>query len=539
MISQIDWIDFFPLSKPREEQIYAINFALEAYEEGKTDVVLNLGTGVGKSAVAITIARYLRSKDEASKAYILTSQKILQDQYAKDFDKLVCDIRSASNFRCNKSQTEQSCAEVMRVDRKLKVLFDPCATVHGGVMTGDCPYRAQKLKAKKHPIVVTNYSYFMSETQYAKGFSQRDLLIYDESHRIEEEVRKWGTITVSQKFAHEELGVDLPEKFADITVVSAWMNETYVPALEELLGKTLLSIASNIAEFLKQPHLRAITRKYMDLDKHICQINRFVQEKAGDQSNFLIEMTKGTDRHLTLKPLDVTLHAWQALHFMGQKRLFMTATMIDEKVFKRSVGISQEKDIPTLTIRSPFPKKNRQVLYVRGMGKMTMRDIDDSIPDMATAVKKIIDQHPNVKGIIHTNTNRIAKEIKDRVKSSRLIFHGAGDRDEALERHCSSTSPTVLVSPSMAEGIDLRDDLSRFQIICKVPFPFLGDPVIRAKLTKHSGWYRWMTARTIVQACGRSVRNMQDHAVTYVIDASFEKFYKRNKDMLSDLNIII
>lgn len=39
------------------------------------------------------------------------------------------------------------------------------------------------------------------------------------------------------------------------------------------------------------------------------------------------------------------------------------------------------------------------------------------------------------------------------------------------------------------------------------------------------------TTKTIVQATGRSVRSMDDFAVTYILDADWGRFYGQNKMM--------
>jgi Rad3-related DNA helicase len=83
----------------------------------------------------------------------------------------------------------------------------------------------------------------------------------------------------------------------------------------------------------------------------------------------------------------------------------------------------------------------------------------------------------------------------------------------------------------MAEGLDLKDDLSRFQIICKVPYPYL-DQYTRSRMKLDPAWYRWRTALTLVQATGRSVRSKDDHAITYVADAEFERFISENMSCL-------
>ena len=52
-----------------------------------------------------------------------------------------------------------------------------------------------------------------------------------------------------------------------------------------------------------------------------------------------------------------------------------------------------------------------------------------------------------------------------------------------LRKHYESKKQTVLISPSLHLGVDLKDDLSRFQVIVKVPYPDLTDKKITAKRT--------------------------------------------------------
>jgi len=69
--------------------------------------------------------------------------------------------------------------------------------------------------------------------------------------------------------------------------------------------------------------------------------------------------------------------------------------------------------------------------------------------------------------------------------------------------------------------LDLKDDKSRFQIFFKVPYPSLGDPLVKAKMQTFPDWYDWKTGITIQQGAGRSIRNKEDWAVTYILDACF------------------
>ena len=79
-INRANWIAFFPFSQPRPEQEEAINFILRSFiEDNKRFVIADLGTGIGKSAIGVTVARYLEANTLAPPnvqkgAWFLTTQ---------------------------------------------------------------------------------------------------------------------------------------------------------------------------------------------------------------------------------------------------------------------------------------------------------------------------------------------------------------------------------------------------------------------------------------------------------------------------------
>ena len=162
---------------------------------------------------------------------------------------------------------------------------------------------------------------------------------------------------------------------------------------------------------------------------------------------------------------------------------------------------------------------------------MSANDINFTLPNLKMAVEAILQQHSGEKGIIHCHSYKIAWYLKKNIRNKRLLIHDSDNRDQVLKKHQKSKLPTVLLSPSMTEGVDLKDDLSRFQIICKVPFPYLGDKLVRKKMNKWRWWYDLQTAKTIIQSVGRSVRSSDDTAVTYILDSSWEKFFSKNSSM--------
>jgi Rad3-related DNA helicase len=134
--------------------------------------------------------------------------------------------------------------------------------------------------------------------------------------------------------------------------------------------------------------------------------------------------------------------------------------------------------------------------------------------------------------VVHNcHTYRISNYIKENIGlkyRERLILHDSSSRTEALGSFMLSDKPKVLLTPSMTEGIDLKDDLARFVVIVKLPFMFLGDKQVKKRMELDPEWYNWKTALTLVQAAGRGVRHDKDFCTIYIMDSQFKYFLKQN-----------
>jgi Rad3-related DNA helicase len=232
---------------------------------------------------------------------------------------------------------------------------------------------------------------------------------------------------------------------------------------------------------------------------------------------------------VTFRAVDVSKYAENYLFRMGRKVLLMSATILNAGGFAKSLGI-KEDDYDSISIASPFPAENRPIIQA-DVGSLSAKTIDMNLPKIKDAVKAILSEHKNEKGIIHTNTYKIANYLKRELRSKRILTHDSTNREEVLQKHLNSKEPTVLLTPSMTEGVDLKGDASRFQIIVKVPYPYLGDTIVRKRMNKNEKWYPMQTAMTIVQAYGRSIRTFEDHAITYILDSDWKRFYRDNSDV--------
>ena len=95
--SNLDWMIHWSLPKyaPRNTQIVLINKINDAIGRGYKNIILEAGTGIGKSAIATTIANMYDD------SYILTMTKQLQEQYLDDFRDMLVEIKGRGNYKCN------------------------------------------------------------------------------------------------------------------------------------------------------------------------------------------------------------------------------------------------------------------------------------------------------------------------------------------------------------------------------------------------------------------------------------------------------
>ena len=78
------WQEYFPLEECRPSQAKALDFIVESFAE-YDDIFIEAPTDVGKSAIAIAVARWLAAQEHRS--FIATATVSLEDQYVTDFHK--------------------------------------------------------------------------------------------------------------------------------------------------------------------------------------------------------------------------------------------------------------------------------------------------------------------------------------------------------------------------------------------------------------------------------------------------------------------
>jgi ATP-dependent DNA helicase DinG len=558
-------ISFFPFDNIRPNQKKVLNEVDQALKSGFKFIFLEAPTGFGKSAVAITLSRFLGS------SHLCTSTKDLQNQYSRDFPYLY-EVKGRNNFPCivkedmgvNESceygpclkdedydclyktrlsdyevSSEGTIYENIDINKYALKKYHDKAKQHSQLVRIDwkpCTYYHQKWISMKSSHTIYNYKYFLSDLFFSSGINKRKLLILDEAHTLESEISSFKNFILNKDNINRFFPkLNLPEnKPFDI--------ETHIDFCTNLKKQfsDFIDSAERLIENSKTKRDINITdRNLIDAIAYEKNLSLFLEDLQYNKDNWLVTNIIKSDRDnkitkIKIEPLDVSNY-FKDIFDKGMISLLMSATILSKDNLCNSIGLKNDKVKFIKVEESEFSIEHRPI-YLMNVAWLNARTMNQSLPQISKVIDNLLSVHKNDKGIIHTTSYSQLQFIKNNISkenSSRLIESNPKiDRNEMILKHFQSIKPTVLISPSMFLGVDLKDDLSRFQIIVKVPYPDLTDKRISVLKQRNPKWYEWNTILRLVQAYGRSVRNSEDYANTYILDSNISYILKNGKDMI-------
>ncbi|HEX5892579.1 MAG TPA: ATP-dependent DNA helicase [Nitrososphaeraceae archaeon] len=454
-----------------------------------------------------------------------------------------------------------------------------------------CEYFNQLNIALSSSHSIFNYSNFLAFLPNPKILHPRELLVLDEGHSLETEIVKFRGLSLSkrrwkryiQDLQMVDYGYDNLEQWIEFLIeletrMLTLIGNTSMIELLALQRKIKFGLhgldgvgkgeyGSNRTTESKKKRITSASTLYESDDEiaqkyqeniSISSIN-ISEELAADAirdterlmitinnilsnpRNWIISEIKKEGHEVIkveLKPLDISPYC-EHVFDKCSKVLIMSATILNPKAFCRSVGLISDKEVKFIQIKSDFPIENRPI-YPMNIAYLNFNNLQ--LPDIKSSITKTIDNimtiHKKDKGIVHTTSYEQLNFIKEKISQENarrlLVTDPEIQRDEIIQEHINSIKPTVLISPSLHTGLDLKGELSRFQIITKVPYPNKNDRWINAKRNLDEDWYYWQTALKLLQASGRSIRSKEDWAKTYILDSAFGYFVNKNKNILPD-----
>lgn len=508
-------LSYFPDNyTPYDYQISALQQISNAIKNNKKFIVVVAPTGSGKSFISKCIANKTDNHSDefyhacesyefndissGNGAFILTVTKKLQDQYIEFFDDIKA-CKGKQNFKCvcgnNITCDMGLCMEVK--SKKYE-----CLSCDG------CPYYKQKKDAMQSKITVLNYDQFFSLEQ---PLTERDVIICDEASELENKLVEYSTLKIDVDEL-KKIKIDIP------TIPTLETSLTWIVEINQ-------QIQNRLAKYQSKKTLSSDDIKVVNI---LTALTEKIDIVISSWSTSDYILTHEINTHeFVFTPTYISTQA-KLIFDRAKTVILMSATIINHNIFASTLGI---KDYEYVEIPSVFDPKKAPI-YISSKYKLNFKNLNALLPEVVSFIIKLCEYHKDQRGIIHTHTQYIADYIKSNYNSSRLLVRTHNTTNEQILAFHEGCKNSILVSPSLTHGVDLKDDLARFQIIVKVPWLPLGDVRVKKLANMNQQWYVSKMFSTLIQACGRGVRTKSDWCNTYILDGSIIPLIYQYKNIL-------
>ena len=543
-------LEYFPKEfTPREIQKQILKEIDENLKSGFKKLILCAPTGVGKSLIGATVSKFFDT------SFTITASKHLQDQYMRDIPFLK-PVKGKQNFPCLKIMESEKTSNTRRamrwgltcdkgqcqeiVNKGGKEVMEFCKfkptikqVEEGKIEENSCHYYLQKYQALVANHSLWNYHAYFQIMKFNKklfaDYLDRKFSVFDEAHKIEDQIIQFVGFDIF-KGQIEECELNF-EKY-DYSDLDSMINLTDDIAYS--YAKKIKEIKESSA-YQKNPDFEFVNK----LERRYEKAAQAKIDILADKNNFIVNEPaldfNGEFRSISLKPIDVS--KFTNSFFSTEFQMFMSAT-IDRKSFCENMGFELDDVAFIDTPKSPFPIENRSVQLLN-IKRLSYGATPSDELEVIGSIDKILDKHFDQRGLILTSSiprcNKILQNLSPKNAKRIRICHSVNregkTQDEILSEHANDPSG-VLLSSSLWEGVDLKDDLSRFQIIAKVPYPNYTEKRIKVKMEKFPLWYTSQTLTKILQGFGRSIRSENDWAKTYVLDKAINNVFFKGQSMI-------
>lgn len=400
-------------------------------------------------------------------------------------------------------------------------------------------------------LKLSNFKHFKELYNY-KG-EIKTIELFDEP-----EVRTEDHTLIRNEFTEQELEeryINIFNTLSNLNTPSNIVQEAFndYDDFLKLFNETVACIESNLSykkQILKKPFTIEEQMLYKNCSWYrnsMCLWNDFNTCINEIGSEYVIrnvnESRVDNELVITFKCVKEDFVVHRFLLSSADNRVLLSATIGGYDAFCENIGgkllerdFVDDEQIIFNQIPSTFDF-SKSPIYVLNRYKMSFKEKEQSLIQLKPIIYKICDKNfNNARGMIQTGSYVIAKDIYDNapteVKSRMLLYNNAKEKDIMITMHQCSEN-TILIGPTLVEGIDLPGEQCRFIIILKVPYPVIVDDYVKTKMRLFPLWYNSTTSNTIIQGIGRGNRFKEDYCTTYILDACFLGLYHSTKNQYS------
>jgi Rad3-related DNA helicase len=559
---------FGPTFKFRPNQKEAVASTIDSWLNGTDNVIISAPTGSGKSITALTIAAVL-TKFYNMSGYILASDLNLIDQYQRDVEKYFPEwavIKGQQTYRCSENGLNFSSGSCKLKGCKsygdIKKKFPICSA--------ECPYIVEREKAIHSDLLVCTYSFWLIQQNLVKPklpeppFTERNFTICDEAHKLVGIIQnhfspKMVPDDIGKMKNIVEFGLDNDTIIDEIEtirkkIISTDDNDRLIEYLIEYNEK--MKVISDGVDTIKRDISEKTDRneQLSKEDKTLAYNCEFLDNHISGFSDY-VDIIKSVGIYSMVKNYDdlnrdvITFNCIDESYLMNKhfhkhcvNKMYMSATIGDPNEFAKDCSFS---NFNSIDIPSTFDFTNSPIFYIPDY-RLSYTEKEMNFPKVAELIDYTINMYAGRRGIIQTGSYKFAKSLADYLgpaaRQRLILYDDTKEKTDALE-YFKMCNDKILVGPSLIEGLSFDDDLCRFQIIMKVPYPSLADKFVKAKKDINPAWYSNTTAISILQGVGRGIRNENDWCVTFIFDGCYSYLMRNagnmfNNDFMKRIQVI-
>ncbi len=487
----------------RAGQMEACQAIVEAVMDGQRIITYKGPTGSGKSLVLSVAARALLVEGTIKRATYTTPQRQLVHQLAGDERLGITALLGRANYPCRKMPKGNAgdCPVPAKARRK---------TCPG------CPYLAARDAYTEATVGATTLDKLLTD----RSLPSADLLIVDESQGLEMKLIDQRSIILPEWM---DLAGDLPEQMEIWLKAIREKQLKYEMKLERVFSRIAPPGESeevkNLMGYVDASDAAKVARTLERINRALDKaqaISRIVSEAPGSYV------------------IDGKTRAFKLISGREQFREFIMGTQA--VILASGTPCTQLLADDYLTVCAPHPVDiERRRVYYNPVGKMNFQEREKTIDIMA---ERIVELHRkyNRSTLVHCHSYKIADQLINAIHDLgvRPMWTERGKQEENIKKWMDADD-CCLMSVACEEGLDLPGEKYPLNIIAKVPFlPYKTDPWTERRkaadnlLPAERRWENVSVALAIQQAAGRCTRGPGDWSETYILDSSFEWFYKRN-----------
>ncbi len=578
-----------------------------------TPAILEAGTGTGKSlAYLLPIVR------SGKVAIVSTANKALQEQlfykdipfvqqHIKPFEAAL--VKGVNNYVCiDRLETErvgmQFYAKNCDFKRLLDIVNDPESTFSGDFETlgfqlpsdvrskvatdsdqcawskcsffGECYVRMMRERAERAKVIVVNHTLLLLDAAM-DGFllPERDVIVLDEAHHLEEEATRSFTVTISPMQVQTLLAQRMLKdhtllRLQDETLQAAehmWSRLYQVAnpgykgrvnlesPLEE--GLRLATVISNLADSLRKQRPKDMPEregqlydKLLKRAQNLAENVRMVFSVAErDKFVYYVERVEASASRVILQasaaPLDVT--KWLKERLFNKCNVICTSATLatigpnparpEEKgpnfaYFRRRVGLDplERSDVLERILPLAFDYEENALLYLpRDLPEPTYgAGSDDYMKAIAREMYRLVKLSRGRAFLLFSSKRMLdrAYELMAPHLPYPLLKQGDMTRIELTRRFREEEGSVLFGLKSFWEGVDIAGEALSLVVIDKLPFDPPDDPVHEARVAmmKAAGenWFgTYVLPQAVLrlkQGIGRLLRTRDDRGVMAILD---------------------